>query len=250
MQTKEKINMRTQSKFIGLIFLFILFQLSMFSQRSEFKKIYKDEIYKKELIIIENDSFKIISNNIRKFITPKNATVAFGTVKFYDSNFIELNSVNYNEILSRSVTVSESQDSTIKNDIQIRFSFPFSGQYRIYLYTNKYDYIYENQSEITIPIKYIMGSKKIEFEIFKINNFSTDLTSDNCNKINSYYYCYYIKNDSTNCISISIPNLTDIFFQYNVIIGEYARISDEKLYWRGIVYDREAVNEASKVWDR
>ena len=52
----------------------------------------------------------------------------------------------------------------------------------------------------------------------------------------NYYSKYLIKNKESNCISISIPELTDAYFRNIFIKGEYVLIKNGALWWRGKCY--------------
>jgi len=219
--------------------LFAIIPLYCFSQNNSVNGVYIGSKYR--AIIIEDDKFTILSSlyvgGLEMFnnIDP---VIAFGRVQYYDSNYIELNSADYNKIVSRSITYSESQKSTIKDSVLLRFFFPFSGQYKILISIgnrNKYELI--NQPEIKIPKSELKDNRKIGFEIYNLDFIrNIGIMNDYCRITSFRSLSYTIKEYYTNCISIHIPELTNTFFRYYVIKGEYARIVDNDLEWRGEFY--------------
>ena len=214
--------------------LFAIIPLYCFSQNNSVNGVYIGSDYEK--IIIENDKFKILSDRMNHEVDKNDPVIAFGSVKYLDNNFIELNSAYYNIIAMRGMAFSESKNPTIKDSLLIKFSFPFSGSYKIVIiidYIRKYELI--NQSEITISLKE-MKNNKIGFEIFNLKPIYNYTMRDYCRISVFRYLSNIIENDQTNCISIYIPNLKNTYFQYYVIDGEYARIEDNVLWWRGEDY--------------
>jgi len=221
-------------KLVNLVF-FAIMPLYCFSQNNPINGVYTGPEY--ERIVIENDKFKILSDRRNFEVNKNDSVIAFGSVKYHDNNFIELNSAYYNIIAMRGMVFSESQNTTIKDSLLIKFSFPFSGFYKILIiinYKRKFELI--NQTEIKIPINELKDYKQIGFEIFNLKPIRNNTMQDYCRISVFRFLSGIIENDHTNCISISIPNLTNSYFQYYVIKGEYARIEDDILIWRGELY--------------
>ena len=243
-------------KLINFI-LFVFLPLYCFSQSDSIDGVYAGS--DKKTIIIENNRFKILSDgyNIERdkngsIIEFEDSIVAFGEIKILSDNFIEMNSDNYHKIVGESIIIQEYQDTTIKDSLLIQFSFPLSLEYKIEVYTGlaiKGTFVYEltkNQSEIAIPLEELADiAPCMDFRILKANispKTFAELKTGSYHRLIAFNYVddyYTIKNDNTNRISISIPELTNHFFQYYFIKGEYARIDEYGLWWRGNYYEKK-----------
>ncbi len=227
------------NRIINLIFLiFMLSQTCVFSQNSKNYGVYVGQ--EGETIIIENNSFKILSDRLNIELGQDNSIVAFGDAKFLDNDFVELNSVNHHENVIQSTIISESENLTIKDSLFIKFSFPFSGEYKIEIYIGGYliEYGMTNRSEIKVPMEKIRN-QSIQFRIFNLD-LSPQISGYYYKALAFYYYpLYFMKNEHSNSLFISIPELTNKFFQYYFIKGEYARVKNGILWWRGNYYEKQ-----------
>jgi hypothetical protein len=87
--------MNTHKKIIYIILFSVVFQLDVFSQNDSIYRIYAGQ--EEEIIIIENNSFKIISDRLSLEVDRNDPVIAYGDVKFLNNDFVEFNSVNYNK---------------------------------------------------------------------------------------------------------------------------------------------------------
>ncbi|BEG99903.1 hypothetical protein [Bacteroides sedimenti] len=213
------------------ILLLFVFQLNVFAQKSQTSGTYIGE--EQEAIIIENNSFRIFPGILMDKDYSKTAS---GSIKYCTDNFLELNSTDYSKKVTESVVITESKISNMKDSILIVFHFPFSKQYKIEMHIEdlgKFESINNNKIIIKDNTKKI---KSINFKIFNLDIIPEQ--TGNCYNIISYNYDskYLIKNKESNCISISIPELTDAYFLNIFIKGEYALIKNGALWWRGKCY--------------
>ena len=217
-----------------LCFLFTAFQIELFSQNENIVGAYVG--MEREIIIIEDNNFKIVANMLNNRIDKNDSIIAFGNIKYLNNEFIEINTVNYRYNVLKSMVFSEFQSSKTIDSTAIKFIFPFSGKYKIVLYIKHKKYESINNSEITLPIK-IKKGESIYFKIFDLDIYP-EMSGNYFGIVAFCSLDYKVKKDNTDSISISIPELTNTFFQRYVIKGEYIRIKDGALRWRGNYYEK------------
>ena len=195
-----------------------------------------------EYLIITKDSFKLYLYRTYPLIYGLNrgdTILAEGKVQYESDNFIKLTSKDYEWEAGKNVTVIESVDSCLNDSIRFQFIFPFEGKYKIILYLGKdfkKKYELKNRNEFIIPM-------------YKDSVLTFSFTILNQDPI-EYLYRNYLKtvvfrsfqntakNNNSNFFEISIPDLTNSYFNRFLIKGEYIRVGKEKyiLFWNNEQY--------------
>jgi hypothetical protein len=94
-----------------------------------------------------------------------------------------------------------------------------------------------NSNKIGLPLMTVKD-KAIRFKIFNMDVYPE--FSGNYYGIVAFGYFsdYFMRNSNSNYLYIFIPELTNTFFQRYFIKGEYARIKNGILWWRGKYYEK------------
>lgn len=192
------------------------------------------------MLKIEKDTFRLIMpNNARNGWYTE--IMAEGEIKQINSSLIELNTgENVIWDVMRSVVVTQQLVDSIDTDsIKVRFSIPnYSGKLKVSVYTDTSDIFNleysDKNKELNIP-------KDTETFFFYI---TPDYLHSHT-PMNSFYGVIgfdpmeeYQVDNSVNFIEIKIPNLTDIFFERYHIEGDYARVVNDSIIWKGKVYKK------------
>ena len=173
-----------------------------------------------------------------------NDTFAVCTFKRVNNDFLELNSQNpYQTIASGYKVLRSTVEYLSKDSLEISFQIPYDrGELIISIIpTNifpikNYDFIYsQSNNSIIIPQK--------------IKDFTYSIMPDDRNAIvhdvrGMNYGILFIASESItlgsdiNYIEISIPSLTNSFFEKYYVKGEYARIIGNKIIWKGRTFTK------------
>ena len=199
--------------------------------------IYSD---KEEYLQIDKDNFKIIRTRVCTLCMDldKNDSIAsYGSVKYTQDGFIKLRSDRDSSIY-KNTTIEESYDASIKDSIKIRFIFPFNGKFRIYVSSGSYPYMSAEKNCLTIPRnKYVLAP--LIFEIYNLSLKYNDVYGEYFGRIAFCNFPWYeFKNNNTNSLVISIPNLTNSYYARYFIDGEYLKVDDNKIIWRNREYKK------------
>ena len=215
------------------LFLCLCFSLSVFGQKRDLSGIYHTKSGK--CIKVDGDKLYLI---IQQSHSPVwyNDTLAKCTFKWVDSNFIELNSMSPNIIAYEGLKVIQTLASTIKDSIKVSFSIPHQSNLKISVYTNTFktfDLIYsKNSRELMLPsnIKTISFAIKPEHTISHTSDglFYGIVGFDSMQE-------YQIEKE-VNHISIELPAINDSFFEMYYVKDEYAKVSRNKIEWKGEVF--------------
>lgn len=218
-----------------LFILFIFYSLIITAQNKLYGRYYSESGTYFE---IKDDKFKLIMPNsaMNGFYSE---TLAEGSVKYINSSFIELNSL-ISPIYEafRTLKISQSKQGFMNNDIEVKFLIPHKrDSLRIIIYTDKFktfkfSYSDHNKS-IIIPKGVNSFSFMIEPENIMTHNF--DGTYYGVLSLNSLEYNI---EKEINLIEVNIPDLDDSFFEKYYLKGDYARIVDKSIIWKGEVYNK------------
>jgi len=187
-----------------------------------------------------------IKGNEFYFIVPSycvsvysNDTLAKCTLKLVDFNLIELNSVPAYVIAHQGLKVEKFYDSTIKDSIKISFSIPYNWhnlEILVFTDTNKtFRLNYSsNNKELFLP----RNTRTIDFSISPV--MYTPHSPDGLYFGVLYYPSveYTIEN-KYNHISIDIPSIDNAFFERYYIKGEYAKVSNDTIIWKGKIFIKQ-----------
>ncbi|GHV36610.1 hypothetical protein FACS1894178_8010 [Bacteroidia bacterium] len=201
-----------------------------------------------EFLVIQGDSFCYYSYPPFASLfglDNGDSILAEGEVKYESDEFIKLISKNYEREVRNNMTVSEShigylEDSVRgKNTLRFRFNFPFEGKYKIilYLYSKYYngqikrDYYdfdnIKNNQIILQPYQYIDSITQFCFTV--VNQTPIDYWTHNYLKTIEFTSDKYeVKDKNSNHFEISIPDLSNSYFNRYLINGEYIRVGKEK----------------------
>jgi hypothetical protein len=153
-----------------------------------------------------------------------------GLIKYESDNFIRLTSKNYEREAKKNITIIESYDEILKDSIKFKFIFPFNGQYKIILILSKdnkqqIDYEFKNQKEIVVPM-HKDSLMAFSYEII------------NQTPVEKLYWCIYYpkiidfssfsntpQSITSNSFEISIPDLTNSYFNRCILNGVYAKVT-------------------------
>lgn len=187
-----------------------------------------------------------IKGNQFKFFIPEsehptyiNDTLAACTMNKISADLIEINSVPAYVAGLKGFRVVQYVDSNKTDSVKVTFSIPytrsnldvsvFSERFRLtlsYCKNRKFLFIPKNCKEISILVS--PGNNIIPHS-FDGSYYGVLFFS---------YYEYSIK-DHCDSISVEIPAIDDSFFEKYYIKGEYARIVNETIIWKGDKFVRK-----------
>jgi hypothetical protein len=170
-----------------------------------------------------------------------------GRVEYESDDFIKLTSKNYELETEKSMTVLESKDTCIKDSLKFNFTFPFDGHFKIILYlekeneySNSVKHEFSDRKEIVVS-KQIEGRFKFHFTI--LNQTPQKHLFRNYLKVCHFRGYPQINDTDSNTFEISIPDLTNSYFNRRLINCEYAKISTctgglKCILWNGEDYSK------------
>ncbi len=218
-----------------LFILFIFYSFIISAQNKLYGRYYSESgVY----FEIKDDKFKLIMLNsaINGFYSD---ILAEGTMKYIDNSFIELNSlISPVYEIFRTLKITQSEQGLMDNDIEIKFLIPYKrDSLRIAIYTDKFktfkfSYSDYNKS-IIIPKGVNSFSFMIEPENIITHNF--DGTYYGVLSLNSLEYNI---EKEIKLIEVNIPALDDSFFEKYYLKGDYVRIVNKSIIWKGEVFNK------------
>lgn len=171
-----------------------------------------------------------------------NDTVAVCKVFQESPSFLRIDSLSPEEDVFHCMTVEEDIKTSIARDsVVVMFSFPVNyRKLRILLrednvINSDLSFVYPDQRQICLPKEkhYLFGVEPCDpFDLFSIYNL---------HPITELWEVFPIKrkNKDSNFLTISIPCINDGFFEKVWITGDYVKISEKELVWRGIVFQKK-----------
>lgn len=211
----------------------------MFFSKTYSQKKIEGKYYKESgsYIEINNDYFKIIlpnsaSNGIYSEIRTE------GRIQQIDNNFLELNSLKDPFIeATRNLEIIRKPDRELSNDsLKIKFFLPYTnGILRITIYTEisktfSFNYSKDNK-ECTIP--FIGGN--ISF-LIRPDYILPHTAEGLFYGILEYNTLDFFLEKDINNIEVNIPTIDNSFFEKYYIKGDYARIVNDSIIWKGEIY--------------
>jgi hypothetical protein len=220
-------------KKISLLILFVLYCYFVYGQRN-LTGIYINKWGDKIEIKRNRLNYKIADNLECPFFY--NDTLAKCVFKWVDDNFIELNSTSPYVIACQGLKVIQSTDSIVTDSIQVSFSIPSQNHLKASITTNAFKTYNLNYSKNSRELMLPKGTKSISFSISPDAYFTP-------HSIDGLYYgvllfssIEYSIERKTNHINIEIPAIDDTFFERYYVKGDYAKISNDSITWKGIVF--------------
>lgn len=168
-----------------------------------------------------------------------NDTLAECTIKRIDANFIELNSTSPHQIVYQRLKVLQFSDSTVNDSIKVSFSIPYQrNNLEISVFTNTFkifDLNYsQNRRELMLP----KDVKVITFTVSPGQYFTPHGVDGTFFGILYYSSIEYTIEKGINHIEIKIPAIDDSFFEKYYVKGDYARVTNNSITWKGKVYKK------------
>ena len=217
-----------------LLFLCVYFSLYAFDRKKDISGVYFSE---------SGTKIEIIGNHLN-YIIPQvhspvwsNDTLAKCTFKWVDANFIELNSTPPNILALEELKVSQFSDSTVNDSLKVSFLIPYQrSNLKISIYTNmfkRFGFIYSKSNrELMLP----NNVESIAFYIVpeRMMSHTSDGLFYGVVGFGSYQEHKIEKN--INHVSIEIPAIDDSFFERYYVKGDYAKISNDTITWKGEVF--------------
>ena len=197
---------------------------------------------------IQKNNFEIVIDerviNTIIDLSEDDSIASFGKIERIDVNFIKLTSdISYYWSPHNSMVFSELYDETLTDSLQIKFIFPFSGNFEIDAVLNNTPLpTIMNSKVLTVPLSslnYAPSLRSFYFEIYNKNIRSNTFWGDSFNI--TYFSAtplYEFKNQDTNVLIVEIPDLTNSYFARYFINEEYAKVEKDKIIWRGRVYEK------------
>ena len=194
-----------------------------------------------EYLTIVGDSFKLYLYSTYPILYGLNrgdTILAEGKVQYETDNFIKLTSKDYEGEARKNIIVIDSIDCSLNDSIRFNFIFPFDGKYKIILYLgNDYKREFKDRKEVFLPIMYRDSILTFSFTILN----QTPIEYPYRNYLKNVRFSSSqntAKNNNSNSFEISIPDLTNSYFNRFLINGEYIRVNKEKnvLFWHNEQY--------------
>jgi len=217
-----------------ILFVLIICSTYIFGQKNNIDGIYFTK-YKGEYIEIKKDVFIYVTLQNTIYI---NDTLAKCKINRISNDFIEINSDMPAYIARKSTEIIQSMDTTVKDSIKVIFSIPYEWKLDIEIINKhnfkKYFLMYPNAKEIMLP----QDIKVISFLLEPYHKNMTSLEGFDYG-IRHYYSLEYNIKESINKIEIKIPAIDNGFFERNYVKGEYVRVLNNTLIWRGTVFKKK-----------
>lgn len=185
---------------------------------------------------------------------PITTTIAVCTITEDDANFIRIDSPSPYDRVMNCIRFEESFSADFHPDsVYVTFDFPVRNEtYWIEICDGKNSLIpsrelqYPEQNKIVIP----RALPSMNTYSWGIRTKGFSLTAE----LFKFYvaldiWCVFpvkYRNYKTNILRISVPCIDDDFFEQAWIQGEYIKVCDEGLIWRGSLYKREKEKKEEK----
>ncbi len=176
------------------------------------------------VIVIENDKFYFISPVDGHYWIPITDTLAVCDITWINDSIIELNSSPEYQLANQKVDLSEEYDKSIGNVTKVEFDIPgliIKPSITIYADNGqRYTIKYENSRNITLPdsirsFYYVVRRKAAEEGYLYYQSTNISVT------------------EGHNHLRISMPTISDAYFDRYNVKGEYAIITKRYFKWRG-----------------
>ncbi|MDR1654305.1 MAG: hypothetical protein LBS01_11810 [Prevotellaceae bacterium] len=221
-------------KIIIILFLSVLFFQLSFGQK-DLSGIYTNEAGMQ--IIIDGNLFYYRIPNAPEvgFIVFYNDTLAECTIKRIDKNFIEINSEPPWYKVINSLKLCQSIDTTITSDsIKVSFAVPYDrSSLTISLFTDEFKQFDLNYSENNKSLMLPNNTKTITFSVLPEAHLALHSPEGLFYGVLYYSSIKYDIGKHINRVEIEIPAIDNSFFEKYYVKGEYARVRQNKIEWKG-----------------
>ncbi|SHF03278.1 hypothetical protein [Dysgonomonas macrotermitis] len=221
-----------------LLIMFCQICLLSFGQKNIYG-IYSNESGA-DVLITKDKFYLIIPSNHNPVWY--NDTLAECTYNKVATNFIELNSIPLNIIALQKTKIIQSIDPQIEDSIRISFSIPYNnGNLIIEIYTNEnkifnLNYKANSHSDLMLP----NTTRTIMFTIAPEKSVLSHTPDGLFYGALFYSSIEYSIEKNINCIDINIPTIDNSFFEKYYIKGDYARIVNDSIIWKGEIYKKSS----------
>jgi hypothetical protein len=167
-----------------------------------------------------------------------NDTIAKCTFNIIDDQFIEINSIDDYSSILKSMRFIQNKIDKINDSILIKFIIPYNRtKLKIKVYDD-YPKLYELEySERKQAISISNKSKQIAFYIRPESLLDVDFDGQYFGRV-SFTSLEYVIDKNVNYIEIEIPAIDNSFFEKYYIKGEYVRIVNDTIIWKGEVFTK------------
>jgi len=199
-----------------------------------------------EFITITDDSFKLYlypTDPIIYGLNMRDTILAEGKVQYESDNFIKLTSKDYKSDAKKNMVITDSIDSYLTDSISFNFIFPFDGMFKIIFYIGdisktKCKYEFKNRKKVLLPA---CRDSILTFSFIILNQTAVEYPYRNYLKnVRFSSFQNTARNINSNSFVISIPDLTNSYFNRFLINGEYIKVNKEKgiLFWNNEQYQK------------
>lgn len=220
------------------VVLMSMLPILAFAQTKEIRETYLCSDAQ-EYMQIDKSNYKIIRTQVcaQCMDLDKGDSIAsYGSVEYVQDGFIKLQSDRDNRII-KNIIIEGSHDKSIKNSVKIRVNFPFKGKFRIEAALAGLPFKSTENHCITIRKKAVLSPL-----ILNIYNIGIKCNGQNGEYLGRIAFCDFpwreFKDENTNSLLITIPNLTNSYFARYFIDGEYVKVEKNKIIWRNRVYKK------------
>lgn len=211
---------------------------------------------------INKDQFKLTTHLSPLPAIWEMEVMASGTVERIDNSLIELNSYETPATtVARDLKIIRTTEIEPQDSIEIKFSIPFKslpkysklnitlfpGNISPYNKECSFDY---SMTNTTIRVPNTVKS----FSLYIVPEWLFPHTSMGAfyGIMTFYSFEEYIVGEGINHIEIEIPVMDLDFFQRYYVVGEYARVTENSITWKGVTYRKVTGRELKKRvrWER
>lgn len=166
-----------------------------------------------------------------------NDTLLVCDVKQIDDQFVELNSTPPNVVVEKELEVAQKFDPIVKDSIKVVFSIPYyNSDLNITVFTNTLKAIDFDYSEYARVLMLPGDVEMMAFSISPKEHMVSHSVDGRYYGVLYYSSAEYAIEEKTNYVKISIPAMDDSFFERYYVKGEYARVVNDTVFWKGDVF--------------
>lgn len=225
-------------KYIFTLFFLVFYYCQIFPQKKIDGKYYDESGFYIEVV---DKHFKMsLPNYARNGYNSE--ILAEGIIQPINGSFIELNSLKDPFLeASKTLKIREEANHFISNDsLKIKIIIPYTmGNLIIMAFTSNFKqnkfYYSSQQTEFTIPFQ----GGNISFQIYP-DYIMPHTAEGSFYGILEYNTLDFTLEKGINYIEINIPTIDNSFFEKYYIKGEYARIIDDNIIWKGKVFKKKS----------
>lgn len=190
-----------------------------------------------EQIILDNNTFTYVIPQDR-IIVYYNDTLAQCTYRRISRQFIEVNTINDNLSILRTIKIRQHKTKKSNNGTLVRFIIPYDRE--------KLEIeVFEDFGGEKHKLEYSQDNQEVQFSknISKLTFYIRPKTFPDLNSESKYYgrisydpLITFEIDDNVNEVEVEIPIMGNSFFDQYHLIGEYVRIKGSKIIWQREIY--------------